>query len=148
MGYDAVGITPDDKQIAFIGDRVPVQRVRYEDYDGGAFDTIIFQESSQYIDANAVFANARAPHVIVLDEFSLRPVDFEGALHSLEEFLDAASRHGFRVVEDLDLSEQAAPTPVFRGKMAAPMAAGAPVAQGEETLSVTVHVSWAIKGKE
>jgi uncharacterized protein YggE len=34
---------------------------------------------------------------------------------------------------------------VFRGKMAlAPMAA-TPVAQGEETLSVTVIVSWAIK---
>ena len=37
------------------------------------------------------------------------------------------------------------PGPLFRGKMAAPMAAGAPVAQGEETLSVTVSVSWAIK---
>jgi uncharacterized protein YggE len=34
---------------------------------------------------------------------------------------------------------------VFRGKMAAPMAATAPVAQGEETLQVTVSVSWAIK---
>jgi uncharacterized protein YggE len=28
------------------------------------------------------------------------------------------------------------------------MAAGAPVAQGEETLSVTVSVSWAIKPKQ
>jgi uncharacterized protein len=40
------------------------------------------------------------------------------------------------------------PGPLFRGKVAAPMAAGAPVAQGEETLSVTVNVSWAIKAKE
>jgi hypothetical protein len=32
--------------------------------------------------------------------------------------------------------------------MAAPMAAGAAVAQGEETLSVTVSVSWAIKGNQ
>jgi hypothetical protein len=32
--------------------------------------------------------------------------------------------------------------------MAAPMAAAAPVAQGEETLSVSVNVSWAIKAKE
>jgi hypothetical protein len=32
--------------------------------------------------------------------------------------------------------------------MAAPMAAGAVVAQGEETLSVTVSVTWAIKAKE
>jgi uncharacterized protein YggE len=32
--------------------------------------------------------------------------------------------------------------------MAAPMAAGAPVAQGEETLSVTVSVTWAIKASQ
>jgi uncharacterized protein YggE len=37
---------------------------------------------------------------------------------------------------------------MFRGKMAAPMAAGAPVAQGEETLSVTVSVTWAIKAAQ
>ena len=43
------------------------------------------------------------------------------------------------------ISISSAPVPVFRGKVAAPMAAGAPVAQGEETLSVTVSVSWAIK---
>jgi uncharacterized protein YggE len=45
----------------------------------------------------------------------------------------------------LSISEEgAAPRPVFRAKIAAEMAA-APVAQGEETLSVTVNVSWAIK---
>jgi hypothetical protein len=38
--------------------------------------------------------------------------------------------------------------PVFRGKMAAPVAAGAQVAPGEETLSVTVSVSWAIKAAQ
>jgi uncharacterized protein len=36
------------------------------------------------------------------------------------------------------------PGPIFRAKMAAPMAS-TPVAQGEETLSVTVSVTWAIK---
>jgi hypothetical protein len=37
---------------------------------------------------------------------------------------------------------------MLRSKVAAPMAAGAQVAPGEETLSVTVSVSWAIKPKE
>lgn len=55
---------------------------------------------------------------------------------------------GVTLGEPISISEEGAPTPLFRGKMAAPMAAGAPVAQGEETLSVTVHVSWAIKAKE
>ena len=45
----------------------------------------------------------------------------------------------------LSISEEGAPAPMFRGKMVAGMAASAPVAQGEETLSVTVSVSWAIK---
>ena len=49
----------------------------------------------------------------------------------------------------LGISEDAGAAPVFRGKMAAGMvASAAPVAQGEETLSVTVSVSWAIKPKE
>lgn len=54
---------------------------------------------------------------------------------------------GVTLGEPLSISEDGAPAPLFRGKMAAPMAAGAPVAQGEETLSVTVSVSWAIKPK-
>ena len=51
--------------------------------------------------------------------------------------------------EPLSISEEGAPTPVFRGKMVgAAWPPAAPVAQGEETLSVTVSVSWAIKPKE
>ncbi len=56
---------------------------------------------------------------------------------------------GVTLGEPLSISEEGAPVPMYRGgKMAAPMAAGAPVAQGEETLSVTVSVSWAIKATQ
>ena len=57
-----------------------------------------------------------------------------------------AKAAGVALGAPLSISEEASPGPVFRGKMmaAAPMAA-TPVAQGEETLSVTVSVSWAIK---
>jgi uncharacterized protein YggE len=49
----------------------------------------------------------------------------------------------------LSISEENSPEPIrYRGKVSAGMAAGATVAQGEETLSVTVNVSWAIKPKE
>ena len=64
------------------------------------------------------------------------------ARRKAEIFAKAA---GVTLGEPLSISEEGAPAPLFRGKMAAPMAAGAPVAQGEETLSVTVSVSWAIK---
>ncbi len=46
----------------------------------------------------------------------------------------------------LSITEGGAPGPILYRRAAAPMAvAGAPVAQGEETLQVTVSVSWAIK---
>jgi hypothetical protein len=48
----------------------------------------------------------------------------------------------------LSISEEGSPGPMPFRKMAAGMAASTPVAQGEETLAVTVSVSWAIKTKE
>jgi hypothetical protein len=56
-----------------------------------------------------------------------------------------AKAAGVMLGAPLSISEEGtAPRPVFRAKIAAEMAA-APVAQGEETLAVTVNVSWAIK---
>lgn len=116
LGYDVVGITPDQQQIAMAraryGDALPVECVAFEHYPEGAFDLLLFQESSQYIDSEALFARAAAlaPRVLVLDEFSMRPLDLPGALHRFDEFLEAAARHGFEVEENVDLSRQAAPT--------------------------------------
>jgi uncharacterized protein len=46
----------------------------------------------------------------------------------------------------LGISEGGGPQPVFRGKMAAPTAVtSVPIATGEEMLSVSVSVTWAIK---
>jgi uncharacterized protein YggE len=59
-----------------------------------------------------------------------------------------AKAAGVTLGEPISISEEGAPVPVFRGKVASPMAAGAPVAQGEETLSVTVGVSWAIRATQ
>ena len=57
-----------------------------------------------------------------------------------------AKAAGVTLGEPIAISEEGAPTPVFRSKqVAGGMAASAPGAQGEETLSVSVSVSWAIK---
>jgi uncharacterized protein len=46
----------------------------------------------------------------------------------------------------MSISEEGAPQPAFRAKTAMPVAAApTPIAQGEETLSVSVSVTWAIK---
>ena len=67
---------------------------------------------------------------------------FADARRKAEIYARAA---GVTLGTPLSISEGNTSAPVFRSKMAlAPMAA-APVALGEETLSVTVNVSWAIK---
>jgi uncharacterized protein YggE len=79
----------------------------------------------------------------VLDE--AREKAIADARRKAEIYAKAA---GVTLGEPISISEEGAPVPLYRGKVASPMAAGAPVAQGEETLSVTVSVSWAIKGNQ
>ena len=59
-----------------------------------------------------------------------------------------AKAAGVTLGAPLSISEGGASGPVFRGKLAMPAtiaAAPTPIAQGEETLSVSVAVTWAIK---
>jgi uncharacterized protein len=57
-----------------------------------------------------------------------------------------AKAAGVTLGAPLSISEEGAAQPLFRSRMAAPMAASpTPVAQGEETLSITVGITWAIK---
>jgi len=56
-----------------------------------------------------------------------------------------AKAAGVTLGAPLSISEEGAPGPIAYRKMVAGMAASAPVAQGEETLRITVSVSWAIK---
>ena len=57
-----------------------------------------------------------------------------------------AKAAGVTLGAPLSISEEGAPQPVFRAKVSVPMAAApTPIAQGEETLSISVSVTWAIK---
>jgi uncharacterized protein len=59
-----------------------------------------------------------------------------------------AKAAGVTLGAPLSISEEGNAPPMPYRKMSAGVAASAPVAQGEETLQVTVNVSWAIKQKE
>ena len=59
-----------------------------------------------------------------------------------------AKAAGVALGSPVSISEDGSPGPMPFRRMAAGMAASAPVAQGKETLQVTVNVSWAIKPKE
>jgi SAM-dependent methyltransferase len=148
LGYEVLGITPDEKQIAMIrarhGDAVQTRCVRFEDLaDRAGFDCLVFQESSQYIDAEALFAKAATltSHVLVIDEFATETIAASGSLHPLPEFLQAAARHGFTKSEDIDVSEKAPPTidyfidrlPIYRDRLVADL--GLTGTQIEELIS-------------
>jgi cyclopropane fatty-acyl-phospholipid synthase-like methyltransferase len=132
MGYEAEGLTPDE-QLATLS-RARVTCARFEDLEhrhsaaavAGQFDAVIFQESSQYIDSQTLWriASRLTRRVIVLDEFLLQPDAAARApasadtdthththsIHALADFVSCAADAGFRVLEERDLSAQAAPT--------------------------------------
>jgi uncharacterized protein YggE len=76
----------------------------------------------------------------LLDEARERAV--ADARRKAEIYAKAA---GVTLGAPLSISEESNSVPVPYRRMAAGMATSAPVAQGEETLQVTVSVSWAIK---
>ncbi len=120
LGYDAEGITPDAVQAAAarerFGDRIRVHTTPLETFEPqGRFDIVLFQESSQYIECETLFRKVRdlsSPNatVVVLDEFALAANDRPQSLPRLDRFLLAAAGAGFRLQEELDLSDAAAPT--------------------------------------
>lgn len=117
-GYEATGITPDRQQIEYArqrhGDGLPVVGSRLEDFTGGPFDLLLFQESAQYIDTATLFRKADAllaegGEILIMDEMSLRRTE-EPGLPLRQDYLEQAQAFGFETLENLDLSAQAAPT--------------------------------------
>src|SRR6202012_1853537 len=76
----------------------------------------------------------------LLDDARTQAVD--DARRKAEIYAKAA---GVTLGAPLSISEEGSPGPMPFRKMAGVMAAATPVAQGEETLSVTINVTWAIK---
>ena len=120
LGYDVEGISPDERQVSIARQRLDgrgsLHAVSFEGFaTDRRYDAIVFQESSQYIDSEILFRKCRelaapAAAVVVLDEFSIRPVERPDALHRLDRFLAAARAQGFHLEQEIDLSRQAAPT--------------------------------------
>jgi uncharacterized protein len=102
----------------------------------GVIDTMVGAGANDIGGINFMVSNASK----LLDEAREQAV--ADARRKAEIYAKAA---GVTLGTPLSISEEGNAAPVFRGKMAAPMAAAAPVAQGEETLQVTVSVTWAIK---
>jgi uncharacterized protein len=104
----------------------------------GMIDTLVGAGANDIGGINFVVSNASK----LLDEARGQAV--ADARRKAEIYAKAA---GVSLGEPLSISEEGSPAPMFRAKMAVGgMAASpTPIAQGEETLHVSVSVSWAIK---
>ena len=103
-------------------------------------DTLVGAGANEIGGINFVVSQASK----LLDEAREKAV--EDARRKAEIYAKAA---GVTLGAPLGISEEGSPGPMSFRKMAAGMAASAaPVAQGEETLSVTVSVSWSIKAAQ
>jgi len=113
-------------------------RIRDVSKVAGVIDTLVGAGANDIGNVNFEVSQASK----LLDEAREKAV--ADARRKAEIYAKAA---GVTLGTPLSISEEGAPRPMFRAKMAAPMAAAAPtpIAQGEETLSVSVSVTWAIK---
>jgi uncharacterized protein len=106
----------------------------------GVIDTLVSAGANDIGNINFMVSNGSK----LLDDAREKAV--ADARRKAEIYAKAA---GVTLSQPLSISEGGAPQPVFRSKMAMPAAiaggAPTPIAQGEETLSVSVNVTWAIK---
>lgn len=123
QGWQPLGITPEPAQIDVAQERqgglLPLRCTRLEDLgaDAGPFDTMLFQESAQYIAPMEIFAAADrllvkgSASIVVMDEFALdRRAADHGGLHHRAHFMALAQRFGWRVAHQVDLSLAVQPT--------------------------------------
>src|SRR5712664_661349 len=111
-------------------------RVRDVTKAASVIDTLVGAGANEIGGINFVVSQASK----LLDEARERAV--ADARRKAEIYAKAA---GVTLGAPLSISEEGNAAPAPYRRMAAGMAASAPVAQGEETLAVTVNVSWAIK---
>jgi uncharacterized protein YggE len=111
-------------------------RVRDVTKVASVIDTLVGAGANEIGGINFVVSQASK----LLDEARERAV--ADARRKAEIYARAA---GVTLGAPLSISEEGNAAPVPYRRMAAGMAVSAPVAQGEETLQVTVSVSWAIK---
>jgi len=118
------------------GNRVNI-RLRDVTKLAGVIDTLVGAGANEIGGINFMVSQASK----LLDD--AREQAIADARRKAEIYAKAA---GVTLGPPLSISEEGAAQPIVRPRMAVPMAATpAPIAQGEETLSVTVGVTWAIK---
>lgn len=122
MGYQVDCVSPSSflagKTRELLGERSNIFECRYEKLDTEKrYDVVLFCESFQYIkleralENTARFLNADG-YMLICDAFrkDVEAKGSQGGGHKLGKFCDLAREYHFELVEDLDITEQTAPT--------------------------------------
>jgi cyclopropane fatty-acyl-phospholipid synthase-like methyltransferase len=124
-GIDATGLTPNLKHLKHIQSLMPEQKIIQCEFEAASpalceapFDTVINSESFQYIDMYAGISNVRAMlkpkgKWLLTDYFRLRSDAKNKSGHLLTEFNTMITKHGFEIVEEVDLTENILPCLLF-----------------------------------
>ncbi len=118
-GYEVEGLSPDAYQESIFQQRldVPFHRDWFESFEPEhSFDCVVMSESAQYVDLDALFpAILRAAptgDAVIADFFVTDTTRGEVSRrgHPLAGFKAAAEQHGFRLVQERDITQEAVPT--------------------------------------
>jgi SAM-dependent methyltransferase len=128
-GHRVVGIDIDEGKIAYAIERYSSENASFvvgdffdatERLEKEAFDLVVFSESSQYFeDLRRVFGRCRTllaekGRILICDEVINTPqIKDKTAVKLRDEYLCALYENGFRIVEQVDLSEKIRPTCTF-----------------------------------
>ncbi len=121
-GVQAAGLTPNPGHVRHIHRRypgIPVILCPFERLDTarhrGAFDAAVSAESFHNVSLDTGMRNVReildpAGKWISLDYYRLREHTYNRSGHLLSEFTAALRRHGFRIIEETDITANTLPT--------------------------------------
>lgn len=124
-GFEVTCVDPDpymlDKTFKATDGRIrPVQGLYEEvgELPSGQFDLVLMSESCQYVPFNLAFAQHKkhlrlGGHVLIADFFKVRELDFpylSKSGHNLKDFLKEADIQGFQLINDIDITQETAPT--------------------------------------
>jgi len=119
-GYDVTGISPQHNVLQVARKTYPaiadkIVTARYQNFRSEKkFDLILFQESSQYINAFSIFRNAAklldaGGHILICDEVRYSS-DVKLAFNSKDEMLFFAAMFGFGLLYNRDITEKVLPS--------------------------------------
>ncbi len=121
MGYQVDCVCPcpflKEQTSELLGNESQVFECSYENLQTvNRYDMVLFCESFQYIDMEQALSNTdkflnSGGYLLICDVFRKETLDktFMGGGHSLTRFYDLIAKSSFRLIENVDITEQTAP---------------------------------------